>query len=1175
MNHKQHYGKIIMLFLSGNKTYFLKFRFLSFSLLICSALNTIAGELVIGDFENVNSFRQEWRAPRGIWGGSPQMTLSPLNATSGRNALRLDISGSINDSWPYWEYRFPEDQQDLSSYQWMAFSVYNDNKKELNLQGFFRMPSAEDKDKEARVYFSSKLSPGSNFVTVRLNTPDGVWEKDNKIPLQVNWKKMDKLQFFFDRPREDITLFLDDVVLSTNPLKPAAPQISEALKIPQVKSLKFTRKPELDGKLDENEWGKIPITTIDTLNNGGKTRNLTTLQVAYDDSDLYIGIVCRQNEMTKISAPHRTNDGTIWNDENMELFLQNISEGENNYYHFALNAAGSRYDAKIVNRFLIPSWDGEWQSAVFHGKDFWSCELRIPWRIFDFTSPKSPEWRINLMRNDSVKKEIAALSPTNGGFHQPEKFAQLQLDAPDLNIYCVGVENFTLGDMVLGTNHCDLTLTSRLPGDFICQLYLIDEKGRQRIVSRKTELRRGRQTFKIPFEQTTMEDLHLKAIIMNRRELPIAETLEINARMRSPLAVEILEPHYRNTIFGGQECKEIIAAVKTNIRKEQCGNLKIVAKLRDSDGRILFQKSGNVEPEMHFHAPAENLDNGEYLFSFALIDRNDRLVQEESRMVKKLPFQSGQVTVDKNNFLNIDNKPFFPILLYETRYSHLDMLRKCGFNTGFSYFGWLDPQQEKNIIDKYKEKGFFLIASIAISMLQADRSKADFEQIKPRLDKWIGKLKQGKSLLLYEILDEPNVHHKKTYPPYTQVYEYLKKLDPYHPVLIVQCGEIHMPPEHADFTDIYEFDFYPGYPLNAPPLQPMNAVAMKTRALRKSLNYSKPIWVLFQGYDRVRDWNKFATGRIPDYLETRSLFYSSIAEGATGLGFWSYASGDFGCMAGRPNWLGIVKNVQELNQLMPVILTPSEEGILNAKAPDMAKFHFTVKKYKEYYYIIAASTNEETVHADFEGSFLHDGKHWTVLGEERSIPVSTGRFNDTFERYQVHIYTNDPNPPKIANLAENLRESREYAQKIKDRNRDNILNQLLLKENYGIKVETPAGRKNDYFILDGYRNSCWYYKAENLPVTVTVILENPCRMNRIAILSSSDYIMNEIDGSIRDFSLNVKCGGKWHEIARVANNEKIKFETEFPAQEISAIQLVITKVNGTTIWLDEIEAYCD
>ena len=1145
--------------------------------IICCLLliNVVKANLLIGDFETPDSFKQTWRAKRGVWGGSFKMKLTQLNSTSGHYALQTKIKGSINNTWPYLEYRFPKDQQELDQYKFLRMNIFNAMKETYKLQGFFSMLSSRDKDKYVRVYFSHVLNPGANILKINLSAKSGNWEKKAKDIQPVNWKNVDRLQLFFNCPRKDIRLFIDGVTLLKNDSVAPIVKAYKQAKISHVKGQQLTKPIKLDGKLDKEEWNGVPRLVISSLNSGQPTQVKTTLRAAYDSSNLYLGIVFDQNNMAKIKAPVRKHDGNIWADENVEIFLQNVNDGENNYYQLALNAAGSRYDGKIANRLSDPSWDRPWKAAVFKRENFWSCELKIPWRIFDFVSSHTPRWRINVLRNNSVTKETTALSPTYGSYHRPEKFIPLRLFAPDLNNYCVNIKDFKLDKMILGKNHCLLTLNCHRQGNFFFHLLLRDEAGKTRIVSRKVALTRGSQKVKIPFEQNKAKTLKAKIFIENSKKMAIAESRELTVVMAPALTVKVVEPHYRNTIFGGQKIEDIVIEAKVNVRKKYYKKLKIKASLKDSKSQILSQKKLAAKSLVTFKFPTIKLLHGDYFLLILLEDEKNNIIAQKMEVIKNLPFHSGQVTVGKNNFIEIDNKPFFPILLYTPIYEHLDMLREIGFNTALIYAGWASPEKERKVIEKLGAKGFYVMVSIGVSILQKNRQKSTFKEMKPKLDRWISGLKKSKNLLLYETLDEPNIHHKGYNKPYLQAYNYIKELDPYHPMLLVQCGEIHMPAEHAEFTDIYEFDYYPGYKLYGSSLQPLNAVAVRTRSLRAKLNDSKPIWTLFQGFDRSRLDDKFNTGRISNYLETRALFYSSIAEGATGLGFWCYAHRDFGCMVGRPNWLGIVKNVQELNQLMPIIIAPRITRNLICSAPDNKKFHYIVKNYKGYFYIIAASTNENAVKVDFSGDLLKGVKELKVLGEDRTLKLAGIKFIDHFKPYYVHIYTNDPMPLKIANIASNQQECLEYKQKIKDQNKNNILHQVLIREKYKIKVKTPTSGCKDYFIFDGLRNSCWFINAGKLPAKLSVSLENPKKMNRIVILSSDDYIMQSQKGVIRDFSIMVKSNNKWKELKRITNNKSLKMEIKFPVQEISDIQLIINKTNGKRASIDELEAYCD
>ena len=100
----------------------------------------------------------------------------------------------------------------------------------------------------------------------------------------------------------------------------------------------------------------------------------------------------------------------------------------------------------------------------------------------------------------------------------------------------------------------------------------------------------------------------------------------------------------------------------------------------------------------------------------------------------------------------------------------------------------------------------------------------------------------------------------------------------------------------------------------------------------------------------------------------------------------------------------VVKSTNRMiAQLAPVLNAPFAEGFVNASSSvrAMTKFH------DGKYYVFAASRENVASAATFEVSGIEGGSI-EVLGENRTISVSGGRFSDGFkDGNAVHIYRID------------------------------------------------------------------------------------------------------------------------------------------------------------------------
>lgn len=99
-----------------------------------------------------------------------------------------------------------------------------------------------------------------------------------------------------------------------------------------------------------------------------------------------------------------------------------------------------------------------------------------------------------------------------------------------------------------------------------------------------------------------------------------------------------------------------------------------------------------------------------------------------------------------------------------------------------------------------------------------------------------------------------------------------------------------------------------------------------------------------------------------------------------------------------------VKNTNQLvTQLAPVLNAPFADGFVNASPSvrAMAKFHHN------NYYVFAGSKENEASISTLSLSGVDTGTA-TVIGEDRTIPISHGAFSDHFaDGNAIHIYRID------------------------------------------------------------------------------------------------------------------------------------------------------------------------
>ena len=198
----------------------------------------------------------------------------------------------------------------------------------------------------------------------------------------------------------------------------AYPQSPKIVTIPQTNS-----RIVIDGRPTEAAWksaGMIP--RFEHYRGSAILRNQTQVRLLYDDQALYIAYRCKEADTSKIRAAVKEPDGSVWDDDCAEFFLDPKADRAS-FMQFILNTIGTRYDALGNDPFgYNPKWDGK---AVI-GEGEWTAEIRIPFSELGVGTPKSGDlWLGNFCREEQPSHELSCWSATMGGFAAPGRFGAI------------------------------------------------------------------------------------------------------------------------------------------------------------------------------------------------------------------------------------------------------------------------------------------------------------------------------------------------------------------------------------------------------------------------------------------------------------------------------------------------------------------------------------------------------------------------------------------------------------------------------------------------------------------------------------------------------------------------------------------------------------------------------
>ena len=186
--------------------------------------------------------------------------------------------------------------------------------------------------------------------------------------------------------------------------------------------------PTIDGKITEPVWQKaLTLKLEERLDGGGAASQPTEVLVARIGTVLYLAFRCVESRPDAIRGKdYGKRDGPVWEGDSVELFL---GDGAT-YFHYAVNAAGSLYDAKEKNK----GWNSRARAAAGRDAKGWVAELAVPLdALFALHGGKAlDKARLNVTRNRYAggRPEESAWSPTfSASSHVPDRFGTLWLAA--------------------------------------------------------------------------------------------------------------------------------------------------------------------------------------------------------------------------------------------------------------------------------------------------------------------------------------------------------------------------------------------------------------------------------------------------------------------------------------------------------------------------------------------------------------------------------------------------------------------------------------------------------------------------------------------------------------------------------------------------------------------------
>jgi hypothetical protein len=208
-----------------------------------------------------------------------------------------------------------------------------------------------------------------------------------------------------------------------------------------------------------------------------------------------------------------------------------------------------------------------------------------------------------------------------------------------------------------------------------------------------------------------------------------------------------------------------------------------------------------------------------------------------------------------------------------------------------------------------------------------------------------------------------------------------------------------MYPKYAKGADILGYDIYPvNYQL------PLSTLSVGLENLKKWSGGNKPILAYIEttGFGNSGDGK---IGGTPSPAQIKQEVWQAIVHGARGIVYFvhifSPTFNEAGLLADPVRSNAVSDINAQVRALAPIINGPTVTSDLHITST--TRVDSMVKNDGKARYVFAVEMKGASASASFKLSDV-SGATVTVVGENRTLPMSNGSFTDSFEAYGVHIY---------------------------------------------------------------------------------------------------------------------------------------------------------------------------
>lgn len=187
---------------------------------------------------------------------------------------------------------------------------------------------------------------------------------------------------------------------------------------PEFTIQQITQPMNVDGIPDELWMEVDSISTFIQLEpaNGKPSTRKTILKIAQDTQNLYFSFQCYMDYPGELAARIQRRDRLSESDDIVSILLDTYNDNRTALL-FQVNALGTLSDAKVSDdgKSVDYLWDAEWEAKTSITDQYWTAEVRIPFRSIQF-NPGTTLWGGNFSRTIRTNQEVAWWAPVTESY---------------------------------------------------------------------------------------------------------------------------------------------------------------------------------------------------------------------------------------------------------------------------------------------------------------------------------------------------------------------------------------------------------------------------------------------------------------------------------------------------------------------------------------------------------------------------------------------------------------------------------------------------------------------------------------------------------------------------------------------------------------------------------------